>query len=73
IRALYSHFFCKFLNQRSHLFEYQAIHFGISGVVRSEGYYVHEENQWQFVKVKTVFEVALAEAFDKYVKLGCAK
>lgn len=56
-----------------YLFEYQAIHFGISGVVRSEGYYVHEENQWQFVKVKTVFEVALAEAFDKYVKLGCAK
>jgi len=56
-----------------YLFEYQAIHFGISAVVRSNGYHVLENGHWKFTQTTTVFEVAIAEAFDKYVKLGCAK
>lgn len=50
-----------------YLFEYQAIHFGISGVVRSKGYYINDNGEWKFAEAKTVFEIALAEAFDKYL------
>ncbi|HOD52978.1 MAG TPA: ATP-grasp domain-containing protein [Candidatus Cloacimonadota bacterium] len=57
-----------FNGEKYFLFEYQAIHFGINAIVRSNGYYKEVNQQWQFIQEKTVFESALAEALDKYIQ-----
>lgn len=54
--------------KKFYLFEYQAIHFGINAIVRSNGYYKLIDNNWNFINEKTKYELALAEALDNYLK-----
>ena len=57
-----------FDGKKYYLFEYQAIHFGINAIVRSEGYYKQTEGEWKYLEEKTIYEPALAEALDNYIK-----
>ena len=67
LNLLCSQWILEVLVKNFYLFEYQAIHFGISGVVRSKGYYINDNGEWKFAEAKTVFEIALAEVIDKYL------
>lgn len=51
-----------------YLIEYQAIHFGINVVVKSEGYYKSEDDKWTFVENKNVIEEEIAYGISSYVK-----
>lgn len=51
-----------------YLIEYQAIHFGINVVVKSEGYYQIKNDKWAFEKNKNVIEEEIAYGISSYVK-----
>lgn len=50
------------------LFEYQALHFGISSIVLSKGYYERIGETWKFIAQAPNFEKYLAEGLISYIE-----
>lgn len=50
------------------LFEFQAIHFGITTVIKNKGYYRKEKGVWHFDPEIKDFETELAEALSKFIR-----
>lgn len=50
------------------LFEFQALHFGINAIVLGHGWYESEGDRWLFRAGKTVFEAALANGLDQFMR-----
>lgn len=50
-----------------HLFEFQALHFGLNVFVKGRGYYVRQGQDWVFVEARPDIETEIATALAKYV------
>jgi glutathione synthase/RimK-type ligase-like ATP-grasp enzyme len=55
-------------NGKYYLFEYQALHFGISSIILSKGYYERIETIWRFTAQAPEFEKYLAEGLISYTE-----
>ncbi len=54
----------------SHLFEFQALHFGTAAIVRSQGYFHRSSGAWQFVPSRSALEESLATGLAEYLQAG---
>lgn len=50
------------------LFEFQALHFGVSALVRSDRYYSFDGSQWKCTQGQSDLETEVAESVVKYVR-----
>jgi len=50
-----------------HLFEFQALHFGVTPIVLGPGYFIKHRGDWQFQEGSGSYEVELAYAIDHYL------
>jgi len=51
------------------LFEFQALHFGVSAIVKSKGYYYSlDNNEWSFTQTKSDLETEVAHSVIKYIQ-----
>ncbi len=50
-----------------HLIEYQALHFGVSALVRNNNYYQKTDNNWKRYDAKTKIEEEMAISLSKYL------
>lgn len=55
-------------NGKSYLIEYQGTNFGSSVLRKSDGYYVNNDNNWDFIKVKSQHEKTLAYGLLDFVE-----
>ena len=51
-----------------YLFEFQALHFGINVFVKSNGYYIPDNGNWQFIEKSPALETEIANGLIKYIK-----
>jgi glutathione synthase/RimK-type ligase-like ATP-grasp enzyme len=51
-----------------YLFEFQALHFGINVFVKSNGYYILDNDNWQFIEKSLNLETEIANGLIKYIK-----
>ncbi len=56
---------------RYHLFEFQALHFGVYWFMKSRGYYTRQGHGWAFVKSSPDIETGIATALAKYIDARC--
>ena len=54
-------------NQQFYLLEFQAIYFGTVGHVKSDGYYVNENNSWVIIKEKLEIEKVYADSIIAFL------
>lgn len=50
------------------LFEFQAIHFGVSPFLKNNGYYLKKDGNWHFLPKVNTIETEMAEALSKFVR-----
>lgn len=55
-------------NDRYCLGEFQALHFGVSALIKSGGYYMKKADQWEFIDEHSSVEKELGLAVIKYLK-----
>ena len=51
-----------------YLLEYQAIHFGLNVVIRSNGFFKESSNGWNFIENKNIIEDEMAYGISHYIK-----
>jgi len=56
-----------------YLLEFQALHFGVSAIVRGGGYHFHDGNQWRFMAQKNIVETELARALTAWLQVNRRK
>ena len=50
------------------LFEFQALHFGVSALVKSDGYYSFDNDTWRFTQTTSQLETEVALSVIKYIQ-----
>lgn len=56
-----------------YLIEYQAIHFGLNVVVKSNGYYLNKAEQWKFIENNNIIEDEMVYGLSKYLERKLAE
>jgi len=56
-----------FYNNKYYLFEFQALHFGINAVVKTNGYYQNKNGVWEFVEADQRIEEVIGEGLVNYI------
>ena len=56
-----------FDGQECYLLEYQALHFGINVLVKSNGYYEQSDNGWRKIDKKPEIEEDIVYGFVEYL------
>ncbi len=51
-----------------HLFEYQAMHFGINPFMKNRGYYYLQGGIWKYAKKENIFEYDLADGLVNFIR-----
>lgn len=57
-----------FYKDNIYLFEFQALHYGVNVLIKSSGYYAHQDNQWKFIQSESQIEKEHAEALVRYIR-----